>query len=69
MPMMLKLGYFGEAEKKLVCFGGEETTPKPENDEVVVFRSFFKAGLRFPLHEMIGGCFGRFRNLSSSANS
>jgi hypothetical protein len=54
MSMMLKLGYFGEAEKKLIRFGGEETTPKPENDEVVVFRSFFKAGLRFPLHEMIG---------------
>jgi hypothetical protein len=54
MPMMLKLGYFGEAEKKLIHFGGEETTPKPENDEVVVFRSFFKVGLRFPLHEMIG---------------
>jgi hypothetical protein len=54
MPMMIKLGYFGEANKKLIRFGGEETTPKPENDEVVVFRSFFKAGLRFPLHEMIG---------------
>jgi hypothetical protein len=54
MPMMLKLGYFGEAEKKLIHFGGEETTPKPENDEVVVLKSFFKAGLRFPLHEMIG---------------
>jgi hypothetical protein len=54
MPMMIKLGYFGEAEKRLIRFGGEETTLKPENDEVVVFRSFFKAGLRFPLHEMIG---------------
>jgi hypothetical protein len=54
MPLMIKLGYFGEAEKKLIRFGGEETTPNPENDEVVVFRSFFKAGLRFPLHEMIG---------------
>jgi hypothetical protein len=43
MPMMIKLGYFGEAEKRLIRFGGEETTPKPENDEVVVFRSFFKA--------------------------
>jgi hypothetical protein len=53
MPMMIKLGYFGEAEKKLIRFGGEETIPKPENDEVVVYRSFFKAGLRFPLHEMI----------------
>jgi hypothetical protein len=52
MPMMTKLGYFGEAEK-LIRFGGEETIPKPENDEVVVFKSFFKAGLRFPLHRMI----------------
>jgi hypothetical protein len=54
MPMMIKLGYFGEDEKKLICFGGEETIPTPEKDEVVVFRSFFKAGLRFPLNEMIG---------------
>jgi hypothetical protein len=54
MPMMIKLGYFGEAKKKVIRFGGEETIPKPESDEVVVFRSFFKAGLRFPLYEMIG---------------
>jgi hypothetical protein len=25
MPMMMKLGYFREAEKKLIRFGGEET--------------------------------------------
>jgi hypothetical protein len=53
MPMMTKLGYFGEVEKKLILFGGEETILKPENNEVVVFKSFFKAGLRFPLHGMI----------------
>jgi hypothetical protein len=53
MTMMTKLGYFREADKGLVRFGGEETIPKPENDEVVVFKSFFKAGLRFPLHGMI----------------
>jgi hypothetical protein len=46
MPMMIKLGYFGEAEKKLIHFAGEETTPTPENDVVVVFRSFFRAGVR-----------------------
>jgi hypothetical protein len=51
---MIKLGYFGEAEKKLIRFGREETTPIPENEEVVVFRSFFRAGLGFPLNEMIG---------------
>jgi hypothetical protein len=54
MAMMTKLGYFREVDKALIRFGGEETIPKPENDEVVVFKSFFKAGLRFPLHGMIG---------------
>jgi hypothetical protein len=52
--MMMKLGYFGETEKKLLHFASEETTPEHKNDEVVVFKSFFKAGLWFPLHEMIG---------------
>jgi hypothetical protein len=54
MVMMKKLGYFGEAESKLVCFAGEDVVPQPREDEVVVFKSFFRAGLRFPLHEMIG---------------
>jgi hypothetical protein len=54
VPMMVKLGYFGETEKKLIRFAGEEITPEPKKDEVVVFKSFFRAGLRFPLNEMIG---------------
>jgi hypothetical protein len=54
MLMMMKLGYFGEAERKLVRFAREETTPTPKDDEVVVFKSFFRAGLRLPLNEMIG---------------
>jgi hypothetical protein len=29
---MVKSGYFTENEKKLLRFGGEETTPKPEKD-------------------------------------
>jgi hypothetical protein len=41
MAMMTKLGYFREAKKGMVRFGVAETTPKPENDEVVVFKSFF----------------------------
>jgi hypothetical protein len=53
MPKLMKLGYFSEAKKELIRFGGEEITPKLEKDEVVVFKSFFKAGLRFPLNEMI----------------
>ena len=54
MPMMMKLGYFGEAESKLIRFAGEETILEPKKDEVVVFKSFFRAGLRFPLNDMIG---------------
>jgi hypothetical protein len=54
MPMMMKLGYFGEDESKLIRFAGEETIPEPKKDEVIVFKSFFRAGLRFPLNEMIG---------------
>jgi hypothetical protein len=60
MPKLMKLGYISEAKKKLVRFGGEEITPKPEKDEVVVFKSFFKAGLRFLLHEMIADVLEKF---------
>jgi hypothetical protein len=30
MPMMMKLGYFGETEKKLIHFVDEQTTPQPK---------------------------------------
>jgi hypothetical protein len=32
---------------------GGRIVPLPEADEVVVFKSFMKAGLRFPLHKML----------------
>jgi hypothetical protein len=48
MVMMRKLGYFGETESKLVRFAGEENVADPKEDEVVVFKSFFRAGLRSP---------------------
>jgi hypothetical protein len=54
MVIMKKLGYFSEAESKLVCFAGKEVVPEPKDDEVVVFKSFFRAGLRFPLYDIIG---------------
>jgi hypothetical protein len=37
MAKLLKLGYFSEDKRELIRFGGEEVTPKPEKDEVVVF--------------------------------
>jgi hypothetical protein len=60
LPKLLNLGYFSEAKKELVRFGGEEITPKPGKDEVVVFKSFFKAGLRFPLNKMIADVLKKF---------
>jgi hypothetical protein len=32
---------------------GERTVPTPEENEVVIFRSFFKAGLRLPLSKFV----------------
>ena len=60
MPKLMKLGYFSEAKKELIQFSGDEITPKPEKDEVVVFKSFFKAGLRFPLNGMIADVLKKF---------
>jgi hypothetical protein len=60
LPIMVKLGYFSEAKKELIRFGGEEITPKPEKNEVVLFKSFFKAGLIFPLNGMIADVLKKF---------
>jgi hypothetical protein len=60
LPKIVKLGYFSEDKKELIRFGGEETTPKPEKDEIVVFKSLLKAGLRFPLNRMIADVLKKF---------
>jgi hypothetical protein len=57
---MKKLGYFGENEDEVIRFPGEEEVLEPKEDEVVVFKSFFRAGLRFPLYDMIGEVLKRF---------
>jgi hypothetical protein len=59
-PKMVKSGYFSEDEKKLIRFGGEETAPKPQKDEIVIFKSFLKAGLRFHLNRMITDALKKF---------
>jgi hypothetical protein len=59
-PKMVKLGYLSEAKKELICFGGKETISKPGKNEVVVFKSLFKAGLRFPLNKMIAEVLKKF---------
>jgi hypothetical protein len=42
--------YFAEGE---ACAAGEETTPKPMDDEVVIFEDFFIVGLRMPPHSVL----------------
>jgi hypothetical protein len=37
----------------IVRAGGERNVPLPKVDEVVVYRSFMKAGLRFPLDKLL----------------
>jgi hypothetical protein len=37
----------------IVRAGGDSTAPTPEVDEVVVYRSFMKAGLWFPLSKFL----------------
>jgi hypothetical protein len=60
LVVMKKLGYFGENEDGLIHFAREEVIPEPKEDEVIVFKSFFRAGLRFPLYDMIGEVLKRF---------
>jgi hypothetical protein len=47
----MKVRYFHDIS--IVRARGESNVPLLEANEVVVFRSFMKAGLRFPLHKML----------------
>lgn len=58
LKAMKELGYFGYTVK--VCLAGNEMTPKPKNNEVVVFRSFFQASLRLPMYRIIAKVLKRF---------
>jgi hypothetical protein len=51
LKAMKELGYFSEKVK--VWLVGDETTPKSKKDEVVIFKSFFRAGLRLPMYQLI----------------
>jgi hypothetical protein len=40
-------------DMSIVTVGGDNNVPAPEEDEVVIYRSFFKAGLWFPLSRFV----------------
>jgi hypothetical protein len=58
--LMKKLGFVGKGDDDVVRFAGDKIIPKPKDDAVVVFKSFFYAGLRFPMYEMIAEVLKRF---------
>jgi hypothetical protein len=60
LVVMKKLGYFGENEDELIRFAGKGVIPEPKEDEIVVFKSFFRAGLQFPLYKMVGEVLKKF---------
>jgi hypothetical protein len=40
-------------DMSIVRAGGDNNVPAPEENEVVIYRSFFKAGLRFPFSRFV----------------
>jgi predicted LPLAT superfamily acyltransferase len=58
IEVLNRFGYIDNVE--WVWLGGDELVPNPKEDKVVVFQSFLKADLRFPLHKMIVAMLKRF---------
>jgi hypothetical protein len=48
LVVMKKLDCFGGNDDELIRFAKEEVVPEPKEDEVVVFKRFFRARLPFP---------------------
>jgi hypothetical protein len=49
-----------ENDDELIRFARDKVVPELRNDEVVIFKSFFRAGLWFPLYKMIGEVLKKF---------
>jgi hypothetical protein len=60
LDLMKKLGYIGKNDDNLIRFVGDEIIIEPKDDEVLVFKSFFRVGLRFPIYEMIAEVLKKF---------
>lgn len=51
--ILKKVGYFGEKDNDMIRFVGDKTILEPKDDEIVVFMSFFWAGLWLSMFTMI----------------
>jgi hypothetical protein len=55
-------------DMSIVRAGGDNKVPAPEENEVVIYRSFFKAKLRFPLSRFVVEVLKTYQNLPSSVD-
>lgn len=58
LQTMKKLGYF--SSKVNVQLPAEQTIPTLKNADIIVYRSFFKAGLRLPMYQLIAKIFEKY---------
>jgi hypothetical protein len=58
IEVLNRFGYIDNVD--WVRLGGDDLVSKLKEDEVVVFRSFLKAELRFPLHKTVVAVLERF---------
>jgi hypothetical protein len=58
IEVLNRYGYIDNVD--WVWLGGDDLVPNRREDEVVVFRSFLKACLRFPLHKTVVAVLKRF---------
>jgi hypothetical protein len=58
VEMMKRHIYF--TNTNIVRHAKEDTIPQPHKNEIVVFKSFFKDVLHFPLHKMVVGVLKKF---------
>lgn len=57
LQSMKKLGYFNKVNMRLPS---DETTLNPKKDEVIVYKSFFKARLWLPMYQLIAKILQRY---------
>lgn len=58
--MLKRHGYVGRKDDDMIRFASEEIVSEPKDDEVIIFRSFFRVGLRFLIYETIVEVLERF---------
>ena len=66
LDVLKRLGYIGEKEDDMIRFVGDETIPEPKNDEIVIFKSLFQAGLWLPMYQMIAEVLKKYEILYTS---